>query len=71
MDLRETEDTKKWQEYKEELNKKGLTGPDNHDGVLTRLESDITDRKVKWAIGSITTNEASGGDGIPLSYFKS
>ena len=71
MDLRETEDTKKWQEYKEELNKKGLTGPDNHDGVLTHLESDITDRKVKWAIGSITMNKLVEMMEFQLSYFKS
>ena len=70
MDLTETEDTKKWQEYKEP-NKKGLMGPDNHDGVLTHLESDIKDRKVKWAIGSITMNKLVEMMEFQLSYFKS
>ena len=70
MDLTETEDTKKWQEYKEP-NKKALMGPDNHNGVLTHLESDIKDRKVKWAIGSITMNKLVEMMEFQLSYFKS
>ena len=66
MDLTEEEDTnKKWQEYTEELYKKDLNDPDNHDGVITHLESDILESEVKWALGSITMNKASGGDGIP------
>ena len=65
MDLTEAEDTKKrWQEYTEELYKKDLRDPDNHNGVITHLEPDILECKVKWALGSITTNKASGGDGI-------
>jgi len=72
MDLTEAEDTKKrLQEYTEELCKKDLNVPDNQDGVITHLEPDILECKVKWALGRITTNKASGGDGIPLSYFKS
>ena len=72
MDLTEAEDIKKrWQEYTEELYKKDLHDSDNHDGVITHLESDILECKVKWALGSITMNKASGGDGIQLSYFKS
>ena len=71
-DLREAEDIKKrWQEYTEELYKKDLHDPDNHAGVITHLEPDILEYKVKLALGSITTNKAGGGDGIPLSYFKS
>ena len=58
-------------EYTEELYKKGLNDPDNHDGMVTYLESDILECQVKWAFGSITINKASGGDGIPVSYFKS
>ena len=66
MDLIEAEDIKKrWQEYTE-LYKKDLHDPDNHDGVITHLEPDILECKVKWALGSITTNKASGGDGIPV-----
>ena len=66
VNLKETEDIKKrWQEYKEELYKKDLHDPDNHDGVITHLEPDILECKVKWALGSITMNKASGGDGIP------
>ena len=66
MDLREAEDIKKrWQEYTEELYKKDLRDPDNHDGVITQLETDILKCEVKWALGSITMNKASGGDGIP------
>ena len=65
MDLTEKEDIKKrWQEYMEELYKKELHDPDNHDGVITHLEPDILECEGKWAIGSITTNKASGGDGI-------
>ena len=65
MDLTEAEDiNKKWQEYTEELYKKDLHDPDNHDGVITQPEPDIQECKVKWVLGSITTNKASGGDGI-------
>ena len=65
MDLTEAEDIKKrWQEYTKELYKKDLHDPDNHDGVITHLEPDSLDCEVKWALGSITTNKASGGDGI-------
>ena len=72
MDLTEAEDMKQsWQEYTEELYKKGLHGPDNHNGVITHLEQDILECEVKAALGSITMNKASGGDGIPVSYFKS
>ena len=71
-DLTEAEDIKKrWQEYTEELYKKDLRDPDNHDGVITHLEPDILECEVKWALESITMNKASGGDGIQLSYFKS
>ena len=71
MNLTEAEDIKKrWQEYTE-LYKKYLNDPDNHDGVITHLEPDILECEVKWALGSITTNKASGGDRIQLSYFKS
>ena len=67
MDLTEAEYIKKrWQEYTEELYKKDLHDPDNHDGVITRLEPDILECEVKWALGSITINKASGGDGIPV-----
>ena len=67
MDLTEAEDIKKgWQEYTEELYKKDLHDPDNHDGVITHLEPDIQEYEVKWALGSITMNKASGGDGIPV-----
>ena len=66
MDLTEAEDIKKrWQEYTEELYQKDLHDPENHNGVITHLEPDITECKVKWALGNITTNKASGGDGIP------
>ena len=72
MDLTEAEDIKKrWREYTEELYKKDLHDPDNHDGVITQLEPDILECEVKWALESITTNKASGGDGFQLSYFKS
>ena len=70
-DLTEAEDIKKrWQEYTEELYKKDLHNPDNHDGVITHLEPDILECKVKLALGSITTNKASGGDGIPVELFQ-
>ena len=72
MDLTEAEDIKqRWQEYMEELYKKDLHDPDNHDGVITHLEPDILECRVKWALGSITTNKASGGDGFPVELFKS
>ena len=72
MDLTEAEDIKKrWQEYTEELYKKDLHDPDSHDGVITHLEQDTLECEVKWALESITTNKASGSDGIPLSCFKS
>ena len=71
MDLAEAEDIKKrWQEYTEELYKKDLPDPDNHDGVITHLEPDILESKVKWALGSITTDKASGGNGIPAELFQ-
>ena len=70
MGLAEVEDTKRWQEYTEELCKKDLHDPDNHDGVITYLEPDILECEVKWALGSITTNKASGGDGIPVELFQ-
>ena len=71
MDPTETEDIKKrWQEYTEELYKKDLHDPDNHDGVITHLEPDFLEREVKWALESITTNKASGGDGIPVELFQ-
>ena len=71
-DLTEAEDIKKrWQQYTEELYKKDLHDPDNHDGVITHLEPDILECEVKWALESITTNKASKGEGIPVSYFES
>ena len=71
MDLTEAEDIKKrWQEYTEELYKKDLHDPDNHDGVITHLEPDILECKVKWALESITMNKACGGDGIPVELFQ-
>ena len=70
LDLTEAEDIKKrWQEYTE-LYKKDLHDPDNYNGVITHLEPDILERKVKWALGSITKNKASGGDRIPVELFK-
>ena len=70
-DLTEAEKIKKrWQEYTEELYKKGLDDLDNYDGVVTRPEPDILECEVKWALGSITTNKASGGDGIPAEVFQ-
>ena len=71
MDLTEAEDIKKrWQEYTEELYQKKLHDPDNHDGVITHLEPDILECEVKWALESVTTNKASGGDGIPVELFQ-
>ena len=71
MELTEAEDIKKrWQECTEELYKKELNDPDNHDGVITHLEPDILGCKVKWALGSITMNKASGGDRIPVQLFQ-
>ena len=71
MDLTEAADIKmRWQEYTEELYKKDLHDPDNHDGVITDLEPDIMECEVKWALESITTNKASGGDGIPVELFQ-
>ena len=71
MDLTEAEDIKKrWQEYTEELYKKDLHNPDNHYGVITHLEPDILECEVKWALESITTNKASGGDGIAVELFQ-
>ena len=71
MDLTEAEDIKKrWQEYTEELYKKDLHDPDNHDGVVTHLEPDILECEIKWTLGSITMNKDSGGDGIPVELFQ-
>ena len=70
MDLTEGEDIKRSQEYPEELYKKDLHNPDNHDGVITHLEPDILECEVQWALGSITTNKASGGDGIPVELLQ-
>ena len=71
MDLTEAEDIKKrWQEYTEELYKKDLHDPNNHDGMITHLEPDILECEVKWALGSIITNKASGGDEIPVELFQ-
>ena len=70
MNLTEAEDTKKrWQEYTEELYKKDLHNPDSHDGVIIHLEPDILGYELTWALGSITTSKASGGDGIPVDLF--
>ena len=69
MDLTEAEDIKRWQEYSE-LNKKDLHDPHNHNGVITHLEPDNLECKVKWALGSITMNKASGGNGIPVELFQ-
>ena len=68
MDLREA-DKKRWQEYTEEQHKKDPHDPDNHDGIITHLEPDILECEVRWALRSITTNKASGGDGIPVELF--
>ena len=70
MDLTEAEDIKKWQEYTEELYKKDLNDPDNHNGVITHLEPDILECEVRWALGSITMNKTSGGNGIPVELFQ-
>ena len=72
VDLTEAEDIKRWQEYTEELYKKDLHDTDNHGGVITHthLEPDILEGEVKWALGNITTNKASGGDGIPVEPFQ-
>ena len=71
MDQIEVEDIKKrWQEYTEKLYKKDLHDPDNHSGVITHLETDILECEVKWALGSITMNKASAGNGIPVDLFK-
>ena len=69
-DLTEAKDIKRWQEYTEELYKKELHDTDNHNGVITHLEPDILDCEVKWTLGSISTNKASGGDGIPVELFQ-
>ena len=71
MDLTEAEGIqKRWQEYTEEVYKKDLNDPDNHHGVITHIEPDILECKVKWALGSITMNKASGGDGIPAELLQ-
>ena len=71
MDLKEAEDIKKrWQEYTEELQKKDLNDPDNHDGVITHLVPDILECEVKWALGSLTRNKVSGDDGIPAKLIQ-
>ena len=71
MNLTEAEDIKKkWQEYTEELYKKDLHDPDNHNGVIIHLEPDILECEVKWALGSITTNKTSGSDGTPVELFQ-
>ena len=70
MHLTEAEDIKRWQEYTEELHKKDLHDPDNHDGVITHLEPAILECEVQWALGSITTNKASGDDRIPVELFQ-
>ena len=71
MELTEAEDIKKWQEYTEELYKKELYDPDNHDGVITHQGPDILECEVKWALESITMNKVSGADGIPVELFQS
>ena len=70
MDLLEAEDIKKWEEYIEKLYKKDINDPDNHDGMITHLEPDILECKVKWALGNIIMNKANGGDGIPDELFQ-
>ena len=71
MDLTEAEDIEtRWQQYTEELYKRDLHDPDNHNGIITHLEPDILECKVNWALGNITTNKASGGDGIPVELFQ-
>ena len=70
MNLAEAEEIKRWQEYTEELYRKDLNDPDDHDGVITQHEPEILECEVKWALGSITMNKASGGDGIPVELFQ-
>ena len=70
MDLPEPEDIKRWQEYTEELYNKDLHDPDNHNGVSSHLEPDVLECEIKWALGSISMNKASGGDGIPVELFQ-
>ena len=70
MDLTEAEGIKRWQEYTDELYKKDLHDPDNHNGVITHLEPDILECEIKWALESITANKASGGDGVPVELFQ-
>ena len=70
MDLTEAEDIKRWHEYTEELYKIDLHNPDNHDGMITHLEPDSLENEVKWALGSVTTNKASGDNGIPVELFQ-
>ena len=71
MDLTEAEDIKmRWQEYTEELYRKHLHDPDNHNGLITYLEPDLLECEVKWALGSVTTNKVNGGDGIPVELFQ-
>ena len=70
MDVTEAEHIKRWQEYTEELYKKFLHDPDNHDGVITHLVPDILECEVKWVLGNLTTKKASGGDGIPVELFQ-
>ena len=70
MDITEAEDIKRWQEYTEELYKKDLHAPDNHNDVITHLEPELLECEVKWALGSITMNKASGGDRIPVELFQ-
>ena len=70
MDLTKAEDKKRWQEYTEELCKKDLHDPGNHNSMIIHLEPDILECEVKWALGSISTNKASGGDGIPVELFR-
>ena len=70
MDLTEAENIRRWQEYTEELYKKDLHDPDNHNDVITHLEADVVECEVKWALESITTNKASGCDGIPVELFQ-
>ena len=70
MNLTEAKDVKMWQKYTQELHKKNLHDPDNHDGVITHIEPDILECEVKWALGGITMNKASGGNGIQVELFK-
>ena len=70
MDRTEAENIKRWQDYTEELYKRDLQGPDKHHDVITHLEPDILECEVQWALGGITTNKASGGDGIPVELFQ-